>query len=202
MTALENQLAEGILDVVASADLGKVVDLGCGSAKLLCRVCGDHAGAHGLGLDVDAAACEAARRTIEREGLAERVDVMQADVGRLGEVPEAALADADVVIAMFVMHELLEQRGRDGVVESLGHIRDAVGGDGRLVLIEVSATDGAQAQEDLLFVPEYELVHDFSKQRLATREEWGHILGDAGLDLVQVEPAGLCRALCMVAQAA
>jgi len=199
LTALEQNLLGQVTEMLGAEPFRRALDLGCGSARMLCRICQLDPAVSGVGVDVDEVACAAARRTVEEQRLSGRVTIVQGDAGDVGELPAAAIEGVDLVTGMFVMHELLRQRGRDGTVACLRELARLVGTGGKLLLVEVARTTGHDAQDGLLFVPEYELFHRFSNQRLATRAEWEEILGEAGIRLVRTVPADMCQAICMVA---
>jgi 2-ketoarginine methyltransferase len=200
LNALEASLLGQVTDLLARERFAKVLDLGCGSATMLCRICKLDDRIHGVGLDWSDDACELAVRTVAREQLRDRVTIVRGDAGDPGELPPAA-RDADLVTAMFVMHEVLRQRGREGAVACLRQLARTIGSHGRLLMVEVSATSGHEARDDLLFIPEYELLHVFSNQRLASRAEWEEMIAEAGMRVLQVAPADMCQAFCMVAGA-
>lgn len=175
----------------------KVLDMGSGSGQVLSRICGLRDDIDGVGVDWDPDAAAEARERIEHEGLDGRVELVHGDAADLRSLPAEALAGVDLVTAMFVMHEILRQRDRDGVVESLATVRELLPEHGRFVMVEVSRVEAEDANS-MLFTPEYQLVHDFSNQRLASREDWEAVLAETGFTVEQVVPAGICQAFCMV----
>ena len=90
---LDEAHAERLVEALALAPGGHVVELGCGWAELLLRVVGGHPGTTGTGVDLDRQALDRGRREIARRGLHERVELIEADV--------TAFEDrADVVICV------------------------------------------------------------------------------------------------------
>jgi 2-ketoarginine methyltransferase len=67
------------------------------------------------------------------------------------------------------------------------------------VMVEVSGTTDPVYRENLLFVPEYELLHEYTNQRLAPREEWEVMVAEAGMKVSDVRPVDMCQAFCLVA---
>lgn len=197
--AIERQLGGGILDVVASLPYKRVLDLGCGSGRVLSRLCGRGEDMKGIGVDVSEEACAAATATIAAEGLADRVAVVQGDAAALAAVGAERLDGVDLVVAMFLLHELLRRGGRAEVVRILRELRDTTAPGGHLLIVEVEPPPAGEARLGLSFVPEYALVHDFSDQQLASEAEWREILEEAGLAVLRREPAGMCNAFCLVA---
>ncbi len=189
LSALEDRLLGTVTDVVREAGARKVLDLGCGSARMLARLCALSGQMQGA----------VARETVQREGLEGRLTIVQGDAGDLAALPHTARVGVDLVTVMFLLHEILRQRGRDGTVELLRGIASLVGEGGRLVIVEVSGTSDHRYREDLLFVPEYELLHEYTNQRLAPRSEWEAMVSEAGMKVLQFAPVDMCQAFCMVA---
>jgi SAM-dependent methyltransferase len=197
--ALEEHLLGRLTALARKAQYTKVLDLGCGSGRMLSRVCKLSGQIRGIGVDWDAQACEEAKRTIGREGLNDRVTILRGDVASIDQLPRDVIDGVDLVIGMFVMHEVLRQRDRTGTVAMLRGIAGLLGSHGRLIMVEVSQLESRDVQDGLLFIPEYELVHNFSAQRLAAREVWEDMVGEAGMRVVEVGAAGMCQAFCLVA---
>src|SRR5262249_12103163 len=81
-----------------------VLDLGCGSARLLTAICSAF-GCSGVGVDLSAEACVEANKTVAATGLLERVQIVHADAADLDAIPR--LGETDLVVAMFLLHEFL-----------------------------------------------------------------------------------------------
>lgn len=198
LTALEDRLMGPVADV-AKEGAAKVVDLGCGSARMLTRICGLSPGVRGVGVDRNPDSCATARETVNRAGMRERVTIVEGDAADLASLPDDVLAGADMVSVMFLLHEILRQRGRAHIVRLLSEIGDLVGPGGKLVMVEVSGTVHPAYRENQLFVPEYELLHEYTNQRLAPREEWEAMVAEAGMSVTDVRPVDMCQAFCLVA---
>src|SRR5215470_13195424 len=199
LTALEDKMMGTVTDAVIQVGAHKVLDLGCGSARMISRMCELDAAIHTVGVDRDPNSCAVARETVQQRGLADRMQIVQGDAFEVAKLPADVLAGVDTVTVMFLLHEVLRQRGRDGAVRLLTEIADLVGPQGRLVMVEVSGTVDHQYRENQLFVPEYELLHEYTNQRLASRPEWEAMLADAGMAVVDVVPVDMCQSFCMVA---
>jgi len=199
LTALEDRLMGTVTDVVRASGARKVLDLGCGSARMLAHICEIDDGIEAVGVDRDPASCAVARETVQREGLEGRLAIVQGDASDLGSLPRDVVEGVDTVTVMFLLHEILRQRGRAGTVDLIREIASFVGEDGRLVMVEVSGTKDHAYKEKLLFVPEYELLHEYTNQRLAPREEWEAMVEEAGMRVVETAPVNMCQAFCLVA---
>jgi SAM-dependent methyltransferase len=199
LTALEDRLMGTVTEVVRASGARKVLDLGCGSARMLANICALDDSIEAVGLDVDPDSCAVARETAEREGLDGRLTIVQGDAFDLRRsLPPEVAEGIDAVTVMFLLHEILRQRGREGTVDLLRGIADFIRPDGRLVIVEVSGTKDHVYREKLLFVPEYELLHEYTNQRLAPRPEWEAMVAEAGMEVVEAAPVNMCQSFCLV----
>lgn len=199
LTELEEHVLSRLADMTGGTRFGKVLDLGCGSARMLSKLLQRNPGVHGVGIDWEQAAVDDAQRTLAETGLTDRASVLRGDAGRIRELPPRALDGVDLVVAMFVMHEIYRQRSRPGVIECLENIASTIGHEGLLLMVEVSRIEPDRPRPGLRFIPEYQLIHDFSNQRLASQEDWREMLAEAGMSVLRVEPAGMCEAFCFIA---
>jgi SAM-dependent methyltransferase len=92
---LSEARAAELRSLLAVAHGEQVLDIGCGDAELLLRLCAG--GASGVGVDLDAAALARARAKAQARGLAGRVRLVEAD-GRTWQDP------ADVVVSIGAAH--------------------------------------------------------------------------------------------------
>jgi 2-ketoarginine methyltransferase len=199
MTALEEHILGRLADMTGDSGFSKVLDLGCGSARLLAKLLQRNPGARGVGIDWEPAAVDDGQRTLADAGLTGRATVLRGDAGRIRELPADMLDGVDLVISMFVLHEIYRQRSRLGVIECLEDIADTLGAPGRLLMVEVSRIEPVKPRANLRFIPEYQLIHEFSNQRLASKDEWRDMLAEAGMTVLRTEPAGMCEAFCFIA---
>lgn len=199
MSAMEEHLLAQLTAITEDLPFRGVLDLGCGSGRVLSTLLARAPHLRGVGIDREPAACAEARRTLARAGQQDRAVVINGDAAALRDLPPDLLADVDLAIAMFLMHEIYHHRSRDEMVDLFRAIGKIIGPQGRLLLVEVSRLSGQAPRRGLRFVPEYQLLHDFSQQRLASKQEWQAMLAEAGLQVLRTEPAGMCEAFCFVA---
>jgi SAM-dependent methyltransferase len=199
LTALEDRMMGTVTEVVRRAGAKKVLDLGCGSARMLSHICKLGDDVHAVGVDRDPNSCAVARETVQRERLDGRLQIIEGDAADVASLPRDIVGGVDMVTVMFLLHEILRQRGREGAVQLLREIADLVGVGGRLVMVEVSGTVDHSYRENQLFVPEYELLHEYTNQRLAPRPEWEAMAQEAGMKVLEVLPVDMCQAFCLVA---
>ena len=103
---------------------GMVVDLGCGSGRLLERLATGRPDARIIGFDLSAPMLETARERLEREGLSERVKLRRGDMTsfdtELKETP-------DVVSCNFALHHLPDEEHLARCFEAIARVRDRSG---------------------------------------------------------------------------
>jgi 2-ketoarginine methyltransferase len=178
--------ADLISAVPESTDL--IVDVGCGDGSYLAELCASMPGIRAIGLEPDASAAQLARAKIAEQGLASRVQIVE---GSAEEVP-AILSDATgvpVVLAAFVLQELLEQHGADYIAELLTSSR-AANANAYWVVVEVD--HGPMALADLSsplalgYYNPYYLIHSITEQRLESDSFWRAIFSRSGYEVVDV----------------
>jgi SAM-dependent methyltransferase len=82
---------------------GMLLDLGCGSGRLLARLAHGRPDARLIGLDLSEPMLETGRRMLEREGLADRVELRRGDITTF----DAELSESFHVISCnFTLHQL------------------------------------------------------------------------------------------------
>lgn len=99
---------------------GTLVDLGCGSGRLLARLAHGRPDVTIIGLDLSEPMLETGRSLLEREGLADRVDLRRGDIttfdGDLVERP-------DVVSCSFALHQLPSEELASACLGAIARVR-------------------------------------------------------------------------------
>lgn len=96
---LSDARASALVDELAVAPGGHVVDLGCGWAELLLRIVEAHPGTTGTGVDVDLGALNRGVREASFRGLHERVELIEGDATQFED-------RADVVLCVGAAEQL------------------------------------------------------------------------------------------------
>jgi len=165
----------------------RVLDLGCGSAVYLTEICRWRPACTALGVEPDPGAYREALAEVERAGLSDRIQVVNADALRFLET----MTDRpDVVILAFVAHEVLGQEGEQGVRRLLGTLFERAP-DTALVVIEVDHRVGeANTMRHALattYYNAYYLLHPFTRQRLMPAAYWDELFESCGLRIAGKE---------------
>lgn len=103
---------------------GTLLDLGCGSGRLLARLAHSRPDARVIGLDLSEPMLETGRQVLAREGLADRVELRRADITDFGaEVPESV----DVISCNFALHHLPTADVARRCLEEIARARSRMG---------------------------------------------------------------------------
>lgn len=167
-----------------------VVDLGCGDGSYLIHLCRALPDIRGIGLDPDPRSVAAAARAAERHGIADRISVR---VG--GATPLPDLSDEEgpfCFLTAFVLQEVLEQEGREAIVELLtsAFTRHP---DAHWIVIEVDDREDDPAVMEkpmaLAYYNPYFLIHHLTEQKLERADFWRQLFQEVGLRVKAVEVA-------------
>jgi tRNA (cmo5U34)-methyltransferase len=172
---------------------GTVLDLGCGSGRLLARLAQGRPDARAIGLDLSEPMLETGRALLEREGLGERVELRRGDITAFdAEVVESF----DVVACNFTLHQLPTEDLARRCLEAIGRARSRTGSAVWIFDFARLRHSGSwPAFASMVNWPGEVVHHDAvaSERAAFTFEELTTMLGDAGLtDLehVRARPLG------------
>lgn len=177
--------------VLETIDFRHVVDLGCGNARFLIAAA-NRFGVSGVGVDLAPEACEDAEHAIAAADLSDRVIVRCGDAGDLDAIPE--LADADLAVAFFLLHEIFEH-GRDALMAYLQKLGSIMPKGAHMLVAEVQPASGAP---DERWRPEFTLLHAIMRQELLTAEGWHDAFVEAGWTRHEVRELGLPGAVLLL----
>ncbi|HEY4276896.1 MAG TPA: class I SAM-dependent methyltransferase [Conexibacter sp.] len=186
-----DDIAPYATEVLRRLDFSHVVDLGCGNARFLINAARAF-GVAGTGVDLAPEACEDAERMIADAGMSDSVKVRCGNAGDLDAIPE--LADADLTVAMFLLHEIFEQ-GRDALVGYLKKLGSIMPAGGHILVAEVQPASGAQ---DERWRPEFTLLHAIMRQQLLTTDGWHEAFTESGWARHEVKDLGLPGAVLLL----
>jgi SAM-dependent methyltransferase len=103
---------------------GTLIDLGCGSGRLLARLARGRPDAHIIGLDLSEPMLETGRGLLERDGLSDRVELRRGDITTFdAELPERV----DVVSCNFALHQLPSEELASGCLQAISRARASSG---------------------------------------------------------------------------
>ena len=150
-----------------------LLDLGCGNAMYLVEFCKTMPQLRAYGVEPSRDACLSAERIIAAEGLSDRIKVINKSVRDFLEGKEDL--KPDVMVLGFVLHEILGQEGKAGVIDFLKTVTARYPAI-NLIVIEV---DNQAANPTIMehglakaYYNPYYLIHEFTEQRLMTDAWW------------------------------
>jgi histidinol-phosphate aminotransferase len=173
--------------VCATIEFDSVADLGCGDGSRLIRICEGAPDRRGLGIDISPAACELATRKVARAGLADRAQIVQADIR--DTIGHRTFPGIQLVMSIFMLHDLFAATtDHPGLIRLL---RDTFP-DARYFLLADTTTQPAYRPDQQLpiFSLGFELAHSFMDVSLQTRESYEAAFAAGGLKILQSVPFG------------
>jgi SAM-dependent methyltransferase len=186
-----DDVAPYAVEVLSGIEFKHVVDLGCGNARFLIGAA-QRFGVTGLGVDLSPEACEDAQRRIAEAELAGSVVVRCGDAGDLDAIPE--LADADLAVAHFLLHEIFEH-GRAALIDYLTKLGELMPHGAHMLVAEVQPASGAP---DERWRPEFTLLHAIMRQELLDAEGWDEAFRAARWSRHEVRELGLPGAILLL----
>ncbi|AOS64066.1 methyltransferase domain-containing protein [Actinoalloteichus hymeniacidonis] len=161
-------------------DFRSVADLGSGSGERLIQLVSRYSGTKGLGVELAPAAIEMSRAEIARNGLAERITVVQGDARTIEPRPE--FADVDLLTCFMMGHDFWP---RQNCVATLRALREAFPNVRRFLLGDATRTVGLPDGELPIFTLGFEFGHDLMDVYLPTLDEWNGVFEEGGWRLVR-----------------
>lgn len=178
------------LDLLGSISFRHMLDIGCGNARFLLLAC-ERFGSTGVGVDLSPEACRLAEAAVDAAGMRDRVQVALGDAADLWKIPR--LAETDLVVTFFLLHEILAG-GRDALVGYLRELAGHLPTGARLLVAEVEppvrGEDGA-VPEPQRFTPEFTYVHAIMSQTLYDAGQWELALTDGGFHVLETRRSGM-----------
>jgi SAM-dependent methyltransferase len=174
-------------EVILDAEPERLVDLGAGTCQLLIDTLQRFPGATGVGLDLDPASCQAARRAADRSGVGQRLTVVERSIQSVATDPEP-LVGADVIHAGFVFHDMMPEE-EDVADQVLASCRDALRPGGIMAITD--AVPYLRNSRERAFSAIVTYYHQqFMKRKLLTESEWEEKLLSAGFSKVTTVELG------------
>jgi SAM-dependent methyltransferase len=176
-----------VREALHTAQPSRFVDLGSGTCRLIIEVLQAFPDASGVGLDIDAAACDAAREAAKSAGVDDRIEIYQRPIQSIAEDP-APVAGADFIHGGFVFHDMLpeDERIADQV---LANCKQALRPGGTLAITD--AVPYLENDRERRFSAIVSYYHrEFMGRRLLSEKEWTDKLKSAGFADVTVVELG------------
>ncbi|MBF0328468.1 MAG: methyltransferase domain-containing protein [Nitrospirae bacterium] len=180
-----------IIDEMKKLGVKVVADMGCGAAKILIDFCTLDGDIKGVGLDISGEALQEAAGNIEKQGLSDRISLVEADISK-PKTYARRLKDVQAFNAIMVLHEFF-RNGEDAVIKLLQDLRTYFPGR-YLFLGELNPLTDDEYQE----TPRPDRIHILCNQYithyitggrplLTRKQEWLRIFRKAGIKVVKVK---------------
>lgn len=172
------------MDLLAGIQFRHMLDIGCGNARFLLLAC-ERFGVTGVGVDLSPEACRLAERAVVAAGMSERVQIALGDAADLRKIPR--LAETDLVVTFFLLHEILAA-GRDALVRYLSDLAGYLPAGAHLLIAEV---EPPRPDGPTRFTPEFTYVHAMMGQILYSAQDWQSALIEGGFTTRAVVRGGI-----------
>lgn len=150
-------------------------DLGCGSAERLIKLAKSRPDFRGVGVEVNKGAVDLARRSIEDNGLSDRLQVVHSDVKNL--VYQEEFGEVEVLFCFFMGHDLWP---RPNCLRAFTSIRQAFPNLKRFLFSDTYRSDHPEPQETPIFTLGFEFTHALMGQYIPSLSEWEDLFQEAG----------------------
>lgn len=158
-----------------------VLDLGCGSARFLIKLCEDN-DLTCFGIDISEESINCGKDLIEKNNMQKRISLMIGDIFNL-ELSDEIVRRIDVVTSMYVLHEFLH-KDKGVVIKLLTNMKKNFQ-DKYLLVCELCRQPVESLRSNPTAIAEHHLFHAISKQGLITSDEWSEIFTKAGYACVE-----------------
>ncbi|GAA6143180.1 2-ketoarginine methyltransferase [Hydrogenophaga sp. 5NK40-0174] len=162
-----------------------MLDLGCGNAMYLVEFCKTMPQLRACGVEPSKAACDSAQSIVSKEGLENRISIVNKSVREFLQSED--VDEPDLLVLGFILQEVLGQEGRSGVIDFLVSVLRRYPKI-TLIVIEVdNQVSNPTVMEHRLakaYYNPYYLIHEFTEQQLMTDSWWEELFAEAGLQVL------------------
>jgi len=167
-----------------------VVDLGCGSGDIIIDFCNRHKSFNGVGLDIDPAAIEVARKNVKKNNLEDRIELITGDMLEPKTYSSKISSKGGKVAfnAIMALHEFLRD-GEQAVIDVLKKMKNEFPGS-YFVLGEFNKCKDDEFQKIPIYEKMHmlfyqEIIHGLTDQGLASLESWKKMFKAADVELLE-----------------
>ena len=178
-----------IIELVEKRQAKRVLDLGCGSAELLIRLCKRNSEMEGFGIDISPAAVRCAQDRIDEEQLGDRARVSRGDIFDLCRdrlIKRGNEPDIDLILSTSVFHEFAYKSVKR-LIEALARVKQEFDGV-EVILFEALEQSDESLRRNSGTALEHHLFHRLSMQGIASKLEWQPAFEQAGYALLEEIP--------------
>lgn len=160
-----------------------VLDLGCGNAHFLIKLCEENSDVRGYGIDISSEALEDAKKKLNSSAAKERIELSQCDIFQINGPAKVGAQKIDVIISMFVFHEFV---GNDTIkiIDMLKQLKRDFK-DSYIVICELCKKTPKELRDNPTLIAEHHLFHALSNQNLLSYEDWEDIFKQTHHNIVE-----------------
>jgi len=153
-----------------------ILDLGCGSAEFLIKLCLENHDLNTYGVDISQDALKYAKKIIDDNNLGKRINLIRWDMFNIGNMPNIETQKIDIITSMFVLHEFITM-DIDRTSRLLNILRQIKRRfkDSYLIVCELCKQTPGQLRRNPTLMAEHHLFHALSNQIILTFADWEDI---------------------------
>lgn len=174
-------------EVILNAKPSRFVDLGSGTCRLVIDTLQTNPGSTGVGLDIDAAACEAAAIAAKEASVSDRISIYERSIQSVATDP-GPVEGADVIHGGFVFHDMLPDE-EDIADQVLANCREALQPGGIMAITDAVPYLANPRERRFSAIVTY-YHRQFMGRRLLSEDEWRGKLTAAGFSDVRAIELG------------
>lgn len=172
-----------VTEMVVASGARYLLDVGCGDGTFLnhCRAAAPDLGL--IGVDYSERALEVTRANVPDDALLFQGNVSEPEV-TLAKLERRGIDPSEVLVSVwFIFHEVLGMEGID-LGTMLDGYRDLAPAHGMIIgeIFDIPHRVLAEHHNDTA-IPEFNLFHDLSGQKLFTLEAWQQAISDSGFEV-------------------
>ncbi|MCX5715488.1 MAG: class I SAM-dependent methyltransferase, partial [Candidatus Omnitrophica bacterium] len=158
-----------IKKVLRQYNFKRIIDLGCGGAEFLIKLCNDNQELLGYGVDISASALKYAEAKISEHKLQKRIQLIYEDILNVNAFAKIKPQKVDVIISMFVLHEFIDKNDNQNtkIVAMLKNLKKHFP-NSWLIVCELCKKKPELLRKRESLIAEHHLFHALSNQRIVT----------------------------------
>lgn len=175
-----------IIDELSLLKAHNIADLGCGGAGAIIDICKKFDEVSATGIDISEKAIKSAKTNIEKNGLNNRVEVVNQNVLDAIDSPYLIekFSSVDTVLSFMMMHDLFNIRKPVDIIKKL--MSTFPQAKTFIIADTFLSEETSLKQNTPIFTYGFEFVHHFMKIKLFHKQEYIKYFSDSGLRVEKV----------------
>lgn len=159
--------------LIRTEKYNSILDLGCGSAEFLIRLCKRIPNIKAFGIDISESSIAYAKKRLKEERLEKSIKLEVSDIFEVNKLSKE-MKEVDVITSFFVLHELVAE-GREKVIRLLKTLKENFV-NSSLVICELYRKAPTELKRKPSMIAEHHLFHALSNQKILSVKEWKNII--------------------------